>query len=197
MKNMVYYKVTLIIYKNWQAKMIPYFQSKLCVMLMILHFTLKTKAAVMRFYTCDNTLVLDSILKQQSKHAVTENNSQCYKGCYNSGYVWAYFQILLSLFTVCSCVCLRLPDLNRYDNLIGRVADRCTCRGGGLYGQHPITGQRRTDVLQVHPLWQPWRSEEEVYQQLTHRIKPTPVILYSWADLLLYCCPHMFIAFWI
>lgn len=89
MKNMVYYKVTLIIYKNWQAKMIPYFQSKLCVMLMILHFTLKTKAAVMSFYTCDNALVLDSILKQQSKHAVTENNSQCYKGCYNSGYVWA------------------------------------------------------------------------------------------------------------
>lgn len=54
---MVCYNVMLILYK----KMTPHFQSKLCVMLMILHFTLKTKAAVARFYTCDNALVLDSI----------------------------------------------------------------------------------------------------------------------------------------
>ena len=60
---------------------------------------------------------------------------------------------LTSLVTV-----LRVFDLNRYDNLIGWIADGCP-GGRGLYGQDSITWQRRSDVLQVHPLWQPFKKQ--------------------------------------
>lgn len=59
------------------------------------------------------------------------------------------------LNSVSSDVCLLLSDLNRYDELVDGLAAGCSCRCGRLYGQHSVSGQRRTDVLQVHPLWQP------------------------------------------
>lgn len=85
-----------------------------------------------------------------------------YKGCYTQlelhlSLVSSSAQ-LVSLFPI-----LLLSGLNGYDKLIiGRSSSGCP-RNRSLYRQDSIARQWWADVLQVHPLWQPWTNEDSAY----------------------------------
>ncbi len=60
----------IILFKCRQAKIIPYFQSQFCVILMSPRLILKPKVVVTVLWTT----VLDSVLQQENKLVVTVNH---------------------------------------------------------------------------------------------------------------------------
>jgi len=132
---------------------------------MSLHLIVKPNVKVARY--CSVNITLSVFYRRKTRqppscavfmpvlHTLLHTTSDC------------SFKFLLLLFPI-----LCLSDLNWYHNLIGWVAD-ARPRSRGLYGQKSITGQRRADVLRVHPLRQPWREEENVCALLLSHDKVT------------------------